>query len=244
MSRSAASVPEATDLLCEACGYALNGLAAGARCPECGTPASESLVADGREPTEFELDPSPGSFIRTTRRVLTRPGQFYRTLLSRSDTPQAARFALLHRLIASLFFALAAAGHIVWLGQVTPVLRFAGLWLVPLVLGLIPAIFLLMQGVTRLATWLSTLEAAYWGMRLPYPVVRRAFHFHSAHYLPVSLLASCIVWGHHLLISTRRFTIDWTQPYLYTLSGFVVLAAGYLFLMYWIAMTKLRYANR
>ncbi len=99
-------------------------------------------------------------------------------------------------------------------------------------------------GVTALAAWLSAIEAKYWGMRLPHSVVRRGLQFHSACYLPVATLAVVIVYGHLLLLSAHLAGPSGGTAYLYTLCAAVIVSAVYLFVMYWIAMKNMMYANR
>src|SRR5439155_6058558 len=43
MTRVAPAIPAEADLLCEFCGYTLNGLPAESNCPECGMPIASSL---------------------------------------------------------------------------------------------------------------------------------------------------------------------------------------------------------
>ncbi len=105
------------------------------------------------------------------------------------------------------------------------------------------AAYALLAITSALASRLTAWEAAYRGLRLPRPVVQRALHYHSAHYLPVALLAFLTVVGHQALIH-RDLGIDrFAFRYLYILCAEVILAAGYLFSTYWTGMRNLMYAN-
>jgi hypothetical protein len=107
-------VPAETDVLCEGCGYTLNGLPETGNCPECGRAIEPSLGAS-RGLSRFEIRPSFKYFIETTLAVLFAPHDFYRTLATRVDTPQAALFARWHRAVASVLFFVAALAHYVWM---------------------------------------------------------------------------------------------------------------------------------
>ena len=67
MARVAPTIPEETALLCEKCGYIINGISAESVCPECATPIVESLP-DTRQPPLWEQQ--RGSAI--SRFILTR----------------------------------------------------------------------------------------------------------------------------------------------------------------------------
>jgi hypothetical protein len=243
MPRVAPVVPAETDLLCEQCGYTLNGLPETGNCPECGDPISNSLGHE-RAAAEVERDPTVRALVATTAQVITRPRAFYRTLATRRDSMAAAHFANVHRIIAGALFGLAAAGHVSWLAASTRGIEIdAGSFVVLLAsAGLLS--YAALRGVTALAGWLSAIEARYWGMRLPHAIVKRGLAFHSAAYLPVGLLAVTVVWGHLLLLDNHLLDFRADTYYLYTLCGLVIVSAIYLFQMYWIAMRNMRYANR
>src|SRR5688572_7545945 len=174
MPRVAPMVPAETDVLCEGCGYTLNGLPETGNCPECGKEIDGGLGA-GRGLTRWEIRPSRKAFVETTLAVLFAPRGFYATLATRVDTPQALLFARSHRAIASLLFYAAAMQHFLWMTNTGLGISVGTtMWLLVVMILVGPAlVYFCLTGVTALAAWLSSLEARYWGMRLPHRIVRR-----------------------------------------------------------------------
>ena len=239
-----ATIPAETDVLCEGCGYTLNGLPPDSRCPECGRPAAESDPAL-RTPTAWEQkvadgSPAGGAFLTTSAAVMFRPTRFYRTLATRTHTPQAVLFAHVYWGLSSLLLGLAGYAHAAWFVFGDPRSPLHPLmWL----LFALPT-YAFLVAMNLLAARLTHWEASYRGLRLTLPVVRRGLHYHAAHYLPVAAIAAVTVVGYGYLV--RRGLADpnrTTTWYLYTLSGEVVLAAVYLFKTYWTGMRNMMYAN-
>jgi hypothetical protein len=242
-----AATPAESDLLCESCGYILNGLPAESNCPECGVPIGPSVDPDHRSPAPVDIEWNSRAFWQTTRQILFQKKRFFRTTKSRSRTSGMFRFGRKHRFVASALFALAAMGHVQFLLSVIPVPidRQA------LLILLMPAFCLILFGITWLtlelttmaAIWLASKESLYWGMRLPQAVVTRAMQFHAANYLPVSIVAGLITWGYQFLLAIEATTLLTATWYLGVLSSAVVVCAIWLFVGFVQAMRQIRFAN-
>jgi hypothetical protein len=240
MPRVAPNVPAERDLLCEACGYTLNGLPGDGNCPECGKSVQFSIAPTGRQPSAWERD---GGFFATTAQVIFRPSWFFRSTTTRGDPAAAMRFGTIHTAIASALFAAAGILHIGYLtletGQRPGVIGYGLVWL-----AIAVCTFIAMTLTTRLAVRLTTWEAAYRGFRLPAPVVQRGLAFHAAHYLPIGIIALATTAAYQ--VGLNLYPLYWSihvTTYLYVLSAEVIVGAAYLFHTYWIAMRKMMYAN-
>ena len=254
MARVAPRVPELTDVLCEKCGYVLNGLPPVGRCPECGTPVADS-VGDRRAPTGWDAAAGPprdraAEFARTGWDVIRHPRRFYRTLAVRASLASARSFAQWNWWIAALLFGAAGATHAMWYWSTYSAMNASAAspaliatW-VGFTLGLAIVVYLVLDGVTRLAAWLTNWEGTYRGLRLPYDVVLRGLYYHSPHYLPVAIVTVATIAGFRLLVEIHPASIESAVTYLIVLCAEVVVGAVYLFQTYWIGMRNMMYANR
>ena len=250
MAFSRQPAPAEGDLLCESCGYLLNGLEAlsDAHCPECGEPLSTSLDPLARKPSPIEVTWTPATFWMTTGSVLFRKRKFFRETKARAgDAATVGRFGSLHRIFAAALFGIAAAIHLAFTAE-------NRLWLVRWELVHVAGIAAaacafsaIAYGLLRFVTWsaerMTAVESKFWGMRLSPAMLRRAMNFHAANYLPVGLLAVAVTGGYRLAIGTELITAQWGVAYLVTLSAAVVAGALWLFESFVIAMRRIRLAN-
>jgi hypothetical protein len=243
-----------TDLLCEVCGYVLNGLPETSRCPECGTPIAESIGNHRVAPAWESGQSKISGFFQTSLAVLIRPKHFYRTLAVHGSVPAAHRFARWHWWISGALFAIAAIVHNIWYFLDIPGLfRETNRWhyvagaaigLCVLLVGTFLT-YLMLDMLTRFAARLTNWEARYRGLRLPYDVVLRGMYYHAAHYVPVAFLAAATVTGYYVLVILRGWSANATiNIYIYGLCAEVIISAAYLFYTYWIGMRNMMYANR
>ena len=245
MPRDATFIPAEGSVLCESCGYTLDGLPDSGNCPECGYPVAKSRIDDGRHLPAWE-EQAPGRrrlrFLATTAAIIFRPARFYRSLRTRADNATALLFAQAHWFLSALLLGLALTIHEHWYFRflVTgwhfhPVAVFA---------VSVVVIYFLFYGTTHAAAWLTAWEAAYRGIRLPKQVVLRGMYYHTAHYLPVSLLTLATIGTYAWLCSRDRNWAAHAPRYLMILCVEVLVAAGYLFITYWTGMRGMMYANR
>jgi hypothetical protein len=247
MTRDGVMVPAETSVLCEGCGYTLDGLPSTGQCPECGLAIQQSLEGSGRQLPAWE-DPALAAgpfwrFISTTASAVFRTRHFYQTLATRRYDRSAYRFAQLHWALSASLLAAALSIHAYWfqvyqLGPKIP----GGPWVFGGVMAVLT--YLMLWGTTRLAGRLTAWEAAYRGLRLPLPVVLRGLYYHAAHYLPVALLGFGTVVMYFVAIKLHWLRETTGVRYLLILCLEVVVGAGYLFKTYWTGMKSTMYANR
>jgi hypothetical protein len=110
----------------------------------------------------------------------------------------------------------------------------------PLFLAIFIVVNVGLYWLYRLASRLTSFEGTYRGLRMPLPIVRRVMNYHQATLIVPAFIAMCITLVPHFFANATWYT---DMRYLYTLSGVVVVGAGYLFMSYWGAMRRVMYAN-
>jgi len=241
--------PEETDILCENCGYMLNGLPPSGNCPECGTPIDISVSDRFRQPPLWEIigNPQPKwfRFLLTSLQIIFAPTRFFRGTTSRGQLVPSYRFAQIHWAISSLFLGLAAWMHYRSEWYLHYYMYKQLPWLTLLLLVALPiATYLAILAIIHIAARLTAWEANYRGFRLPHGVVLRALYYHSAHLLPVAIVAFATCGIYDYLLGNPLDRAASEPIYLYILSGEVIVAAAYLFYTYWIGMRNWMFANR
>jgi len=238
------SSPAISTILCESCGYTLDGLPIAGNCPECGTPIELSTTKSPRHRPAFEVKPSWRTFFRTTGQVIAHPTGFFKTL---ALEPRSNSFGFRVRTIILLgwvtFFA--ATLHYNWAIAYWGFSPTSTGAVISIVIGIVGS--QLVMGValliTRPVAWLTTLESRFWGYRLPRLRVQKALDYQSSNTLPAALLILLVVATHWTLLRFGVVDYSFGTTYLYLLSGVVIVSVGYVFLTYTRAMRAIMYAN-
>jgi hypothetical protein len=205
---------------------------------------------------------APQRFWGTTIAVLFRPTRFYRTLATRADRTRSRQFARVYRTLTAVLLGWTGSLQLLWIlglivsagtstwPRLIPGLSSAGptgSGLILVLSAFLPCcllVYLILIGVAHLAARLTAWEARHRNLRLPYQVALRGLDYHSAHYLPVAIVAWLTVGGYRLLLITAVLDDGSGPSYLFLLCAEVLLAAAYLFKTYWTAMRNMMFANR
>lgn len=159
---------DSTSLLCERCGYVLEGLESHLACPECGRPIAESLP-NARTGTPFQNDPTWRGLARQCVMLAREPG----ALFALARIGRIADDSLLFRSAAAAAFAALAPACTVLLARAFPGLRehelIIGLCVAALLWGLLTALLLVLTAIERAGI---TFFARRRGWRVPTPVAR------------------------------------------------------------------------
>ena len=97
------------ELLCERCGYSIEGLARESACPECGRPVAASLP-EARVGSAWQRGPSFGAWLATMRALALHPARTVRTL--RIERERSGRFAGVNIKWGALLVALVATASL------------------------------------------------------------------------------------------------------------------------------------
>ncbi len=113
------------ELLCERCGYSIEGLPQETNCPECGRPVVESLP-EARSGTAWQQDPSARSWARTLLALLCHPRRTVRTFKIERESSRS--FAGLTMTVAAALPSAVCSGAIGlgWVFRNEPVFWTAG----------------------------------------------------------------------------------------------------------------------
>ena len=234
--------PAADDVLCEVCGYTLNGLPTTGNCPECGTPVARSTTESPRRPPAWETGHgTPASrFNRTASFVARHPGLFGQRVSITSDTTRSQKFALYTLLLTAYLNAKTVVVHFTLIGALS--LTQPLMLLTTAVIAAV-ASFGFWRTTLQLVAWLTSLEGGFWGHRMPRPRVLRLLHYLSVHLVIVSALPLLATTAAAIAFAFNKDIGLFAVQYLYGLCAVMVIAAVYLFKMYWSTMKAVLYAN-
>lgn len=249
-------------LLCERCGYVVEGLATEGACPECGKPIAESLP-ERRAGTAWQREPSAANLLRTWGMSLRHP---IRTLDVLAEKPAADTRLRRWTLLAAAL--LLSIGY--WQYGAINIVReepLSGLVLIVLVLICTLAVWPVLLGLTLVETWGLGVISKARGFRIPLNT-RRAITAHGCvGWLLAGVVVCVVTAGFDVLhaVFTKplpeydpslppfenyeavfgRATPMWLDS-LSAVTRLLCVLAGFLFFetFAWLGLRRLKYANR
>ncbi len=232
-------------LLCERCGYVVEGLPAEGACPECGKPIAESLP-ERRTGSPWQQDPCVRTLLHTWIATLAAPRQLLDTIRVGDDRDaRLASIAAWYAVIPPCFVGVVAvlAG-----GQSIP--HLPHFWM-PLA-GCVGVVVL--WACVRGLIWIECRGLRFIGHNRGFrttPALARTVTAHGAvGWVVVGLGLTLMILGPlGAVLSNRMLYEDVTTDRLGAaifLLGFLMIAFGFLFFetFAWLGLRRLKYANR
>ena len=242
-------------LLCEACGYVVEGLPAEGQCPECGRLIAASLP-QAREGTEWQRHPNPGTvaWCRTAGRALRRPVRIWESVRISGDRG----FGRATRWIAALLISVVVAARLVreWLlAPGEPIGLWPGLFRLAALGGGVIVGTILAMTVLSMLTHVEYLGVRFFGARRQWRVTPAVANTVCGH-ASVGWLVAALLWAAcALAVDTgiaRRLVAELGMPRprpsvwlraLAPVSGFMLGLLIFEFLVYF-GIRHNRFANR
>ena len=233
-------------LLCEKCGYVIEGLDTSGNCPECGKPIAESLP-ERRVGTPWQRSPGVKSLLATWWMTLRHP---LRTLdVMRFDDESKRSLLTATSACSFVLVSVGAFGFMTAIGSIEQGRLGAGTLITLLIVA--PMLALICVGMYALLTLIEARGLRVIGRARGFRVSKRIARSIVAHgcvgwtIVSLSLCVASTVQGIHMLASSSAST---TPPASILLIGLPLLVAitGFLFFetFAYLGLRRLKYANR
>ena len=220
-------------LLCEKCGYVIEGLDQSGNCPECGKPIVESLP-ERRVGTPWQQEPGVGSLVRTWWMTLRHP---LRTLDVMRVGHESEGLLLFNIVTATAYFSLGSVITLVALSTQTQFLQPIAFFLFATVITL-PVLFMLtvieMQGLRVIARQRN--------FRIDHTLARGICSHACLGWIICSILGSTSL----MFVSAAKTTINPRLDLTWWLLAMLTFVPGFLFFetFAWLGLRRCKFANR
>ena len=232
-------------LLCERCGYVIEGLDTNGNCPECGQPIAESLP-ERRVGTQWQQSPGVGSLLRTGWMTLRHP---VRTLDVMMLVPiQPSQFLIKPLLIIALFFVSTGSLQVLFFGEYF----YIALILFPFFMGLASVLILTILMLTHIESLGLRIIGRHRGFRISKTISHQIVACGSVGWA-IALAGLGLFWNVYLLTialgEAENSSMHQAARMVFmigTPAALLLMLAGFLFFetFAYLGLRRLKYANR